>query len=75
MKSEDILNEIMLCVVEINRLESLKKSLHYNIVNNLAYGDDLLLVMKYMHSYNQQIEKKQNKIDELKNELDFYFFY
>ena len=75
MKSDDILDEIMLCVVEINRLDALKKSLHYNIVNNLAHGDDLLLVMKSLNSYNQQIEKNQNKIEYLENQLDDIFFY
>jgi hypothetical protein len=74
MHSNDILDEIMLCIVEINRLDALKKSLHYNIVNNLAHGDDLLLVMKYMHSYNQKIKNNKNKIDELKNQLDSFFF-
>ena len=50
---------------EIKILDNKKKALHYNIINNLPKGDDIILIMKYMNSYNQKIFELENKINEL----------
>lgn len=75
MNKEEIINQIMMYKEDIKILNNKKKSLHYNIINNIPKGDDMILIMKYMHSYNQQIESFENKIRGLEEKIDPYFFY
>jgi hypothetical protein len=58
-------DQIFIFEEEIKILNNKKKALHFNIINNIPKGDDLILTMKYMHSYNNQIIILENKIKEL----------